>query len=170
MYDIGDYVVKVNNGICRIESITHLDMDDVDKNKLFYLLVPQKDEKMKIYVSVDNAEESLRKTISEEEAWKLIRGVSEIEVDGIINDKQREQHYKQAIRSCKPEALVSIIKDMYARKIKRSAAGKKNTATDEHFFKVAEDNLYSELAFAIGKKKDEICRLICDIMDTKQVC
>lgn len=38
--------------------------------------------------------------------------------------------------------------------------GKKNTATDERYFKLAEEYLYSELAFALDKNKNEMCKFI----------
>ena len=51
---------------------------------------------------------------------------------------------------------------MYHRKERRTAQGKKNTSVDEHFFKLAENNLYTELAFAIGREKDEMRQIIAD--------
>ncbi len=49
---------------------------------------------------------------------------------------------------------------MYIRRLERSAQGKKSTAVDEHYFKLAEESLYSELAFAIGRDKSEMKDLI----------
>ena len=51
---------------------------------------------------------------------------------------------------------------MYHRKQKRTALGKKNTSVDEHFFKLAENNLYTELAFAIGKQKEDMQGIIAE--------
>ena len=38
--------------------------------------------------------------------------------------------------------------------------GKKSLAVDDRYFKLAEDLLYSELAFAIGCEKDDIPHMI----------
>ena len=57
---------------------------------------------------------------------------------------------------------MSIIKNMYARMQKRTAQGKKSTSVDEHFFKIAENNLYTELAFAIGKNKEDMQHIITE--------
>jgi CarD family transcriptional regulator len=86
----------------------------------------------------------------------------------IDNDKQREQKYKEAIHSCEPEKLVSIIKNMYNRKLIRTAQGKKNTAVDDRYFKLAENNLYTELAFAMEKDKDDMQLLITNRMQEIQ--
>lgn len=169
MYKVGDCVVKADTGICRITDIVYLDGTDVDKNKKYYLLVPFSDDKMKIYVPVDSIVSNLRRAISCSEAWNMIEDIPKIDAVHIENEKQREQKYKEAIRSCEPEQWISIIKTMYFRKQKRSIQGKKNTAMDEHYFKVAEKYLYSELAYAIGKNESEMSQLIADTIKKKGV-
>lgn len=160
VYQVGDYVVKAYTGVCRVEKITHPEGMDVDKEKLYYLLIPLSDEKMKIYVPTDSQARGLRKALNSEEAWEVINSIPEIEEVQIDNEKQREQKYKEAIRDCNPRMLVGIIKTMYRRKQKRTAQGKKDTAMDERYFKLAEEYLYSELAFALDRNKNEMCKLI----------
>ena len=72
------------------------------------------------------------------------------------NDKLREEKYKECMRTCECQDWVRIIKTLYARMQKRLAQGKKVTATDERYFRMAEDNLYSELAMALEVPKDEM--------------
>ena len=40
--------------------------------------------------------------------------------------------------------------------MERFKQGKKNTSIDERYFKQIENNLYSELAFALGRDRSEI--------------
>lgn len=165
MYQVGDYVVKMNAGICHIEDIVHMDEVSGNKDKLYYLLVPLSDGKMKIYVPTDHGDSVLRKALTSQEAWDVIGNISQIQAADIENEKLREQEYKEAIRSCRPESWVSIIKTMYQRKEKRFAQGKKEGAMDERYFHMAEEYLYTELAFAIGRKKGEMCQLIADTIE-----
>ncbi len=169
MYEIGDYVIKSNNGVCKVENILHLDMPGTDKNKLYYLLVPRECQSARVYVPVDSKSSSLRKVLSKEEAWEIIRKIPETERAWNTNDKLREQEYKEAIQSCNPSALVGIIKNLYLRKKIRNEQGKKSTATDERYFKLAEDNLYSELAFAIGREKNEMRQIIADTIGENEI-
>jgi len=162
MYQIGDYVVKMGKGVCKIEDIGHLDMMDVDKNRLYYMLVPIADKGEKLYVPVDNDKSGLRRAMNSDEAWAIINQIPEIEEVAIPNEKLREQSYKEAIASGKPEELVRIIKHTYRRKQKRTEQGKKTTATDERYFKLAEEKLYGELAFALGKEKTDMRKLIVE--------
>ena len=169
MYEIGSYVVKANNGVCRIEDILHLDLPGTDRNRLYYLLIPLENKNSKLYVPTDTAEQNLRRALSEEEAWTVIRSIPATEAAWIANDKLREQAYKEALHSCDPTALVSIIKNLYLRKKQRTEQGKKSTATDERYFKLAEDHLYAELAFALGKDKSEMRQIITDTIDQTKI-
>lgn len=167
MFEIGDFVIKANNGICRIDDIGHLDISTANKERLYFFLSPLNETNSKLYVPTDREDNGLRKVITEEDAWRFIDEIPNIDEAWISDDKQREQKYKEAIQSCDLTKLMSIIKSMYHRKQKRTAQGKKNTSIDEHFFKLAENNLYTELAFAIGKNKEDMQEIITKKIEEK---
>ena len=98
------------------------------------------------------------------DALALIDSIPEIEAVWIANDKLREQAYKEALQSCEPHALISIIKNLYLRRMQRIEQGKKSTSTDERYFKLAEEALYRELAFALEKEKGEMRQFITDAL------
>ena len=92
-----------------------------------------------------------------------------LDLDGTLltmdNDEFTKGYFKMLVKKMAPlgydpEKLVGIIKVIYLRRQKRLEQGRKSTATDERYFKMAEDFLYSEIGFALGKSKDEVCRLI----------
>lgn len=168
MFQIGDFVIKANNGICRVDDIGHLDIAAANKERLYFFLTPLNETHTKLYVPTDKADNGLRRVITEEEAWKFIDEIPDIDEAWIADDKQREQKYKEAIQSCDLKKLMSIIKSMYHRKQIRTAQGKKNTSVDEHFFKLAENNLYTELAFAIGKDREDMQGIITDKLEVKE--
>ena len=160
MFAVGDYVMKISNGVCRIDDITHLEMPGVDKDKLYYVLTPVEGRKSTLYVSVDATDKNIRSAMTRDEAEVVIESIPDIEEAWIISDKLREQQYKEAVRSGNPEALVGIIKTIYLRRKLRENQGKKNTAVDERYFKQAEELLYAEIAFALGKDREEVYELI----------
>lgn len=167
MYQIGDYIVKSVNGVCKVADIVHLDMSVADKDRQYYLLIPLEDATGKIYVPTDTADTSVRKVMSEREARKLIDEIPVIETIWIENERLRQEKYKEVVKSCDPKALVGIIKMAYLRKKKRLEQGKKNTVVDERYFKLAENNLYSELGFALHKDRQEICDLIAESFNNR---
>lgn len=160
MYEIGDYVINSGNGICRIEDRMHLDMEGIDENQWFFLVVPIEEQTTRLYIPVEKIADKTRRVMNELEAWNLMDGVVGIAELDIPNDRMREQIYKQAVLSNDPRQLIRVIKTIFVRKKQREAEGKKNTVVDERYFKLAENNLYDELAFAIGRERQEIPGLI----------
>ena len=159
MFAINEFVIHTTGGICQVQNIAPLDMPGADKNRKYYFLTPIKTSGGKVFVPVDN-DRTIRKVLTGDEAWELIDEIPEIEEMKVDNEKQRENLYKEAIKSCDLRELVSVMKNLYSRREKRLSEGKKTTATDDKYFKIAEDNLYSELAFAIGRNKDEMEKII----------
>ena len=102
--------------------------------KEYYLLVPIAEPTAKVYIPVDIAAARIRPVLTAEEA----------------------------LASRDPKRLIGIIKTLYLRKKERTDAGKKNTAVDERYFKLAEDQLHGELAFVLGEDKRNIEKIIIE--------
>lgn len=166
MFKKGDYVIKLPEGVCKIEDIVHLDISDIDSDKAYYLLVPVSEKSSSIYISIDAAKERIRNVISRDEAMRLIKSLPEINEKNISNERRREQEYKSAILSGDLESLVSVMKLIYARRKKRTEEGKKVTAIDDRYFKQAENILFSELSFVLDIPKEEIETFIADTIGT----
>lgn len=158
MFERGSFVVNANNGICEISDIVTMNMSGAEKE--YYVLIPIEEKTAKIFLPVDVAEKRIRPAMKKDEAWSLIKEIKA--VDGILveNEKEREKIYKEAINSRDPKRLISIMKTLYIRRKKRFEDGKKSTAVDDRYFKLAENNLHSELAFALGVKKSEVGQII----------
>lgn len=166
MFSIGDYVIKVNTGVCVVDAICEMDLLKNGQVRTYYTLLPVHNSRSKVFVPVDSDKTNMRLILGEEEAWALIRQIPDIEVAWIPNDKLRENEYKDAIRSNDPKRLVSIIKNLYLRGREREEQGKKITSVDERYFKLAEDALYSELAAAIGRDVSEMEGIIAESIGT----
>ena len=160
MHEIGEYIVKSSNGICKIEDIVHLNFSGADKKALYYVLIPVNDDKEKIYMPTETENQSVRKIMSSEEAMELIIHISDVNEIWVANEKVREQCYKEAVRSNNPVELIGIIKLIYTRKKERLDKGKKTTAIDEKYYRIAEERLYSELEISLHKSKEEVHKLI----------
>ncbi len=162
MFEVGDYVINSGNGICKIEDQVHLDMEGIDENQWFFLVIPVEEQGARLYIPIEKIQEKTRMVMTEDEAFALMDSVTSIAELDIPNDRMREQIYKQAVLSNQPEQLIRVIKTIFVRRQQRAAEGKKNTVIDERYFKLAENNLYDELAFAIGKERSEIPDLISE--------
>ncbi len=150
MLKVGEYVMKSSEGVCRVDQRLFMTPYDSSEEVPYFLLIPIRDERARVYVRAAESYTDIRPVMSAEEANALIKKIRDIAAASIESDRQREQAYKDALRSLNPERIVAIIKNMYERGLERRQQGKKNTSVDDRYFKLAKETLYQELAFALG--------------------
>ena len=160
MFKTGEYVVYGRTGICQVTGVTTMKMDGSSSERLYYILRPGGETEGKIFTPVEGGKQVLRGIITKEEAEKLIDEIPSIETLSIENEKFREDSYKNCIRTCECRDLLRIIKTIYIRKQARLSHGKKTTATDERYLKLAEDHLYSEFSMLLDIPKEHMADYI----------
>lgn len=166
MFNIGEYIVYGNRGVCEVADVGKMSMSAMDKDKLYYTLVPVYARGSKIYSPVDNQKVAIRPIISQQEANDLIDSMPSIGYVEDVDDKKREVIYKDAIRTGKCEELIKVIKTLNKRREIRLAGGKKFTAVDERYYNSARDCLYGELAIALDINVDDVEDYIHDRIDS----
>ena len=167
MFKIGDTVV-CSNGVCRIEKIGPLaGMGKSVAKRSYYTLRPCFDDAATIYVPVDGDDNALRFALGREEVSKLMDEIDDLEQINILDEKKREAEYKNAVNSKDPRKLIRIIKTMYFRRKARIESGKKSTAIDERYFRIAENRLYEEVALALGIDREEVKDYIRQYIEKK---
>lgn len=165
MFNKGEYVVCGNKGVCTVEDVTTLNISGVDKAKLYYILKPQYITASTVYVPVDSDATSMRAVLTGEEARELVNSIPDLPPLHISNEKLVEQEYRSCMRTNDCQELVKLIKTIYSRKMKRIQNGRKETSVDSRYFKLAEDNLYGELAVALGMPKEEVSHYIMEQLE-----
>ena len=167
MFEVGDYVVYGSSGVCKVENIGQLEMSGVAKDRLYYTLSQLYVTGGKVFTPVDSDKVVMRALLSKDEAKALISSVDEMDSTWVTVDKQREEIYKKAIRTCDCKELLRIIKMAYINKRKRMEQGKKMIALDERYLRMAEDKLYGELAICLGEERDQIRGRFLEILRDK---
>ena len=156
MFQAGDVIVCGTHGVCRVEKVGPLSSAVADRDRLYYTLKPLYERGSVVFTPVDNEKMVIRPVISREEALRLIDGIRDAEALGIEDERKREENYKTALKSCRGEELVKMIKTINARKRSRAARGKKATDADSRYVKLAEDYLYGELAISLDLERDQV--------------
>lgn len=156
MFGVGEYVVYGSKGVCQVADIRPVDIPGADKERLYYVLTPIGDVTATIYAPTDHQKVVMRKVISREEANQLIEEFPQIEMLVVSDDRQREEKYKELMRTCDNRAWVCMVKTLYTRGRERLAQGKKITSLDERYMKAAENELYNELSLSLGVPKAEM--------------
>lgn len=156
MFEKGQYIIYGIRGVCEVMDITTIDRPGGPQGKLYYVLRPYYHQDSKIVTPVDSDKTVIRPLLTREEALELIDRIQDVQEMEVTEDNQREERYKEALKTCDCRVWVSMIKALYLRRKDRIEQGKKMTDLDERYFKTAEENLYSELALSLGMSRDEM--------------
>lgn len=156
MFKKGDCIVYGSTGICEVLDVTTMDMEGIPNNKLYYILKPYLKKGSEIFTPVDNKKTVIRDLISVKEAKELLQCIESLDEFKVTNEKFREDCYKQCVRGSDCMEIMKLIKTLHLRKYSRLVQGKNFPSTDERYLKLAEDNLYAELAFVLNKDSKQI--------------
>lgn len=145
-----------STGVCEVERIGTIDIPGMSPDRIYYTLRPCYEKKSTIFTPVDNTKVIMRQVISREEALSLIDEMLNLGQLMISEEKKREAEYKECFMKCNCRELVKMMNTIHERRQQRIAQGKKVTAKDERYFHMAEDNLFGELAIALGIEKNQV--------------
>lgn len=160
MFEVGEYVVYGNKGVCQIKGVGPLDMPGVSKDRIYYTMNQVYMRGSTIFTPVDS--DKLRKVLSKSEATDLIDYIRDVNPVLVNNDKERERLYNETLRNADCRELCKMIIALHRRREQRIADGKKATSTDERYSHAAEDILFGELGIALGINRNEVKQYIID--------
>lgn len=162
MFEKGEYIIYGNTGLCIVEDITTMNMTGISKDKLYYVLNPYNQRESRIFTPVDNKKTVMRKLVTKKQALELIDSIPGMNQEEISNDKQREEEFKEALKSSECSKWMKLIKSIYIREKERNAQGRKITATEERYLNVSEERLFSELSIPLEIPKEQVKKFISD--------
>ncbi len=156
MFEKGETVYYGTAGVCKVNDICRSPFDKND-DRMFYVLEPSDfNTGTIIYAPVNNDKVMLRPLMTENEAESLISSVATLPLIEIVNEKQRREEYRNAMRNGTPESLAMVIKTIHYRKSKGNTEKKRMSDTDTEFDKVARRALFGELSAALNISASEI--------------
>ena len=163
MLSIGEAVVY-HHHVCTVVSIR----ENYYENRDYYELHAQFENKLKLFVAVDEAQPpALRPIMSKDEALALIDSIGDVdEIDGhalkngantpTLVDRRIREEYTRRLHTFTPEQLLPIMKFAYERSRKRSDEGRNATAIDKKYFELAQNLLCDELSLSLGIPRAEV--------------
>lgn len=167
MYQKGDYIIYGSSGVCLVEAVGPMEMDGVIKGKLYYTLRPVYSGSSTIFTPTDNRQIVMRYILTRGEAEGLIETVALMEPVEIVDERKREEIYREILRECDLRVCIRLLKTLYHRQYVRMESGKKVAAVDERYMKMAEDCIFGELAVALNQKKDEVADMLREKISKK---
>lgn len=157
MFGIGSYVSYRSEGVCKITDIRKENFGALGKDTLYYVLTPLNDEKSTFFVPTDNEHlvSMMRKVLSADEIYELIRGVAKREYEWIDDSKRRSAHFKEILANGEREELVYLVHTVKRYIDEQTAVGKKVYVTDIGAMKRANKLLFDEFSRMIPMSSPE---------------
>ena len=139
MFQKGEFIIYGNKGVCEVTDISKIAISGASRDRLYYVLQPAQDKEGRIFTPVDGQKTEMRRILNRKEAAELIDSIPSIGNLWVADERQRELNYKQAVNSCDCREWIKIIKTLWLRNQQRLSQGKKITAMDRKYFKMAEE-------------------------------
>lgn len=154
MYNVGDIIVYGEHGVCKVAAVGPLQLGGPG-SRLYYTLRPYYHPELVIYAPIDNDRVVIRPPITREQAQQIVSELPRVPELEIPEEKGRETLFSQVQHTCDCRALAGLLKALYHRRAQRQKKGRRATSVDERYFHAAEDQLYGELAYALGMNREE---------------
>lgn len=156
MYQVKDYVVYGNEGVCQVEAIEMMDFTKSGKERPYYVLQPV-NRNGKVYTPVDT-KVFIRPVISRETAEDLIKQIPSIKAKtgGPTNAAILKNKYTETLQENNCEDLIQLIKSIYHKGSVAEEKNKKMGQTDKFFLRKAEDLLYGEFAVVFNMSQGKV--------------
>lgn len=156
MFEVGSLVIYGSDGVCRVENVGPLEMQDAQKDMLYYTLSPLYHGGT-IFTPVDT-KVLMRPVMTREEAEALIAHIPQVRAETGLSRNPRllHEHYQLSLKSGDCVELVKLIRTVYAKGREAEGKGRRLGQVDERSRKQAMDMLHGELAVALGIPVDQV--------------
>lgn len=158
MFQIGDYIVYRNTGVCHVADISAREnfSTAAGEEQLYYHLVPVHGAGT-IYIPVDSPV-FMRPVISKEQAQDLLAAIPLMErkPDYSKNQKALAEKYRTILHTHDCTALAQMILNISKKACVLKEQGKSAGKTDLQYMKQAKEFLKEELAIALEIPYDEV--------------
>lgn len=156
MYQIGEFIVYGNNGVCEVIDIGPINIGGVNKNTKYYTLKPIY-ESGNIFVPVDTPV-FIRSVSTYDEVQDLIKSIpsiNEIEYDE-KNVRLLQSHYMKLLEARDCKSLLTILAITENKKSIAVKSGRKFGQIDDKFMKIARGLIDDEFSVVLGIQKEDV--------------
>ncbi len=154
MFSVGDYVYYGTAGVCAVKDICASPFDKTDE-RLFYMLESCGMNSTTIYVPTENTAVVLRSLMTLDEAELFLSELRILKPLEVLNERQRREEYRNAIKCGTPTSLASVIKTVYERRQRALNEKRRVADTDADFDKIARHGLLGEISKVFDISEEE---------------
>lgn len=167
MFAVNDTVFYGVHGVCTVSEISKREFCGAVSD--YYTLKPVYSDRSTVYVPVgkEGENEKLRRVLSEEEVFAIIKALPTSKNVWVENDALRKNTYSGILKSGSPSALASLIKTLYEKQQSLEMQNKKMHASDKRTLSEAEKMLHEEIAYVMHLERDRVVSFISEHLQPK---
>lgn len=160
MFAAGDLVIYGGEGVCRVDSVGTPNTSGYDKTKTYYTLSPLY-RTGQVMTPVDTSV-LMRPLMTRQEADDFLAALPALppQAPEGLNQRVIKEHYHAVVSSYDCGRMAAMIKYTSARRRDALRRGRKVSQLDERYLRRAEEQLYGELAAALGIDRQDVCAYI----------
>lgn len=160
-YGIGDLVVYVPVGVCRVQGVESKCLDGRTRRQ-YIELVPEAGTRTVCYLPEDMAAQKLRALRSADEVKGIIDKIPGIEPCKAAVRSDRKVMFSDILKSDDALKIISLMKLLLLHRNEREQAGKHLAAGEEAALKTALAIISQEFAIVLGISEDEAEQVITE--------
>lgn len=146
----GQNVIYGGTEICSIGDMVEKDFDGNGSRE--YIVLTPLELNTTFYVPSEKADEMLRPLLSKETLIELIKMMK----CGTVAPYDRSINFNDAVKKGDYKALISIMQEIYCKKISREKSGKQLIKADRRNFELAKKLIDKEISIAFGIEQDKV--------------
>ena len=158
MFNVGDLIMYSTHGICQIDEICEKTYLDV--TKIYYVLHPLNNNKLKISTPVDNDKVMMVEIMDKERAEAILESFKLPGIEWIENNKERNKVYSDIVNSGNREEISKILSTLKQKNQEAIDDKVKFVDQDKALLTSLQNILFSELAYSLGVSTDSIFETI----------
>ena len=143
MFKVGDCIIYSAHGVCRIDEICEKNFSS--EKKVYYVLHPLEDSRLKISVPVDSQKVNMLDLILRDEAEEILEGFRLPGMSWIEIATQRNQIYSSIVRTGNRKEIAMIVNTLKRKKHEAENKGKKLHKQDDKLLTLTQNVLFTEL-------------------------
>lgn len=164
MFEVGEYVIYGNNGVCRVESIGPIKMPGVTKERIYYTLTINCSNGSKVFTPVDSDKVRMRIIMTQKEAEELLEEIPKLDIYPMSDQRKNEAVFKEAMKTGDCKNTMKVIKTLHKKKLERLSEGKNMNVSDEKYLRMASNELFEEVSVALNMDLKQVEKNIFEKM------
>jgi CarD family transcriptional regulator len=130
------------------------------EKKVYYVLHPLEDSRLKISVPVDSQKVTMLDLIHGDEAEEILEGFRLPGMSWIEIATQRNQIYSSIVKTGNRKEIAMIVNTLKRKKREDENKGKKLHKQDDKLLTLAQNVLFTELALSLGKTFEKLDEMV----------